>query len=186
MSFTEWWWSSGAGGVGPVPPDPSGIGQSLRFRGAQYLERTFAAGGSNQTCTMSMWVKIAEPEEYYNLFSASASPTDQTVEQFLFINGIASMRDKHNNVNRWQRDTTAVWRDPSAWYHLMFVRDTTNATQADRIRVYVNGERQTLTGAQPAANASGVIGSANIHRLGQRAPGAAPGPFEGYMADVYY
>jgi hypothetical protein len=34
-------------------------------------------------------------------------------------------------------------RDPSAWYHLHFVWDTTNSTAADRMRIYVNGVRET-------------------------------------------
>ena len=39
--------------------------------------------------------------------------------------------------------TTQVFRDPSAWYHLVIVADTTNSTQGDRLRMYVNGERVT-------------------------------------------
>jgi hypothetical protein len=43
--------------------------------------------------------------------------------------------------------SSAVFRDPSAWYHLVFVRDSDNATQADRAIMYVNGVRQAVTGS---------------------------------------
>ena len=39
--------------------------------------------------------------------------------------------------------TTQVFRDPAAWYHIVVVYDTTNATATDRLRLYVNGTRVT-------------------------------------------
>jgi hypothetical protein len=38
-----------------------------------------------------------------------------------------------------QLSTTGLFRDPSAWYHVVIVADTTNATSGDRLRMYVNG-----------------------------------------------
>ena len=38
--------------------------------------------------------------------------------------------------------TTRVFRDPAAWYHLVFAWDTT-ASAADRMRIYVNGVEET-------------------------------------------
>ncbi len=34
------------------------------------------------------------------------------------------------------------FRDPSAWYHVVFAVDTTQSTQADRAKLYVNGVLQ--------------------------------------------
>jgi hypothetical protein len=42
--------------------------------------------------------------------------------------------------------TNAVYRDPTAWYHLVVLLDTTQGTPADRNRVYINGVAQTFTG----------------------------------------
>ena len=56
MDNTNFWFSSGAGG-GPVPPVPvPGTANSLRFSGAENLERTFATNGS-ATRTVSFWMK---------------------------------------------------------------------------------------------------------------------------------
>jgi hypothetical protein len=38
-----------------------------------------------------------------------------------------------------------AFRDVSAWYHLVFAKDTTQSTEADRIKIYVNGTQITLT-----------------------------------------
>ena len=48
--------------------------------------------------------------------------------------------------------TTAVFRDTSAWYHIFAVIDTTNATTADRMQLWVNGVRQAVTGTCPTLN----------------------------------
>jgi len=39
--------------------------------------------------------------------------------------------------------TTAVYRDPSAWYHVVLAMDTTQAVEANRAKLYVNGTQVT-------------------------------------------
>ena len=54
----------------------------------------------------------------------------------------------------FQYTSTRRFRDINAWYHLVIVCDTTQATAGDRIKLYVNGVRQTSFGTetQPAQN----------------------------------
>ena len=54
----------------------------------------------------------------------------------------------------WRLVTTQQFRDPSAWYHLVFVSDTTNAVCSERARIYVNGQRVTdfSTASYPSLN----------------------------------
>jgi hypothetical protein len=49
-------------------------------------------------------------------------------------------------------DTTAVFRDPSAWYHIVVAVDTTQATSTDRMKVYINGVQQAGTNNVPVIN----------------------------------
>jgi hypothetical protein len=37
-----------------------------------------------------------------------------------------------------------LFRDVSAWYHLVFAKDTTQSTEADRLKIYVNGTQITF------------------------------------------
>ena len=85
MDFSNYWWQASEA------PAPYGIGNSLRFRGAQQL--TGHSGGSG---TASVWIKRAK-------FDA-----EQTV-----MSGIAFAAD--NTLN----GSTAVFRDPSAWMHVV-------------------------------------------------------------------
>lgn len=122
------------------------IERSLRFNSADlaYLSRTFAgAGTSKTTATLSLWVKRAKisGSNYadafyeshttnYNIFGFSGSVLSDTL-YFTFRNGGSYYS---NNV----------YRDTSAWYHILINYDSTNATQADRFRFYVNGVRGTF------------------------------------------
>ncbi len=56
--------------------------------------------------------------------------------------------------NTVEVSTAALFRDPSAWYHIIVAMDTTQATSTDRVKVYVNG-------VQAALNAGGVYPTLN-------------------------
>jgi hypothetical protein len=109
--------------------------------------------------------------------------TGGTVGQF---GGNAGAHDPATNIS-WRCGTTR-FRDPSAWYHWVFVADTTNATEADRIRFYINGERITISGTNlisqdyltgwNAAVTTTIFDAADPSDAGNV-------NFEGYLADFY-
>jgi hypothetical protein len=63
--------------------------------------------------------------------------------------------------------TAPLFRDPSAWYHLVATLDTTNATAANRMRLWVNGVQITSfsLSADPALNADGWVNAAQPHAI---------------------
>ncbi len=135
----------------PVLPasNPSGynISRSVRLRSSAsaYFNRTPASNGSSTTWTWSGWVKRGTLGGsgagifYAGVFSTSNDETgfqfrgDDTIQVFQ-NNGASTVLNKISS---------AVYRDPSAWYHLVCTFDTTNATAEDRVRLYVNGVRIT-------------------------------------------
>jgi hypothetical protein len=165
------------------------IEQSLRFDGSSYLDFTPSTGGDATEGTFSAWVKKASTTSLMYLFSSSLdSNTANTLELVAYVSDEIRMFDKHSGSTRWTIDTSAVYRDPSSWYHILYVKDTSNATSTDRIKLFVNGVRVTdfSSSSFPSSGVNGVIGSANKHRIGARAPGADASPLEGYMAEVHY
>jgi hypothetical protein len=83
--------------------------------------------------------------------------------------------------------TTQLFRDPSAWYHIILVADTGNGTAGDRLRLYVNGERVTSfsTESYPTLNSTLYgINWALAHRIGD-SPTLA-NHFDGYMAEINF
>jgi hypothetical protein len=122
------------------------IQNSLRFRASNsaYLSRSFGSPTSNIKWTWSGWIKrgalgsqqiFCGGDGSSNNFFAVTYTASDTIQ----ISQIAS------GAYNVQMATTAVFRDPSAWYHLVVIYDSANATSTDRIQIYVNNSRQTVS-----------------------------------------
>ena len=120
------------------------IDRSLRFdRAAQsYLKRTPASAGNRRTFTFSCWHKKSgvNSSNRYILFNSYASGSVyfslefETEKLKVFDGGAIS----------GGLATDGLFRDSSAWYHIVCAIDTTDATAANRVKLYVNGVQQTL------------------------------------------
>ena len=126
--------ASGAGGYT--------IDQSIRFNDndSPYLYRTPGSDGDTTAFTISAWVKRANITSLMNIYCGYDSGGPASGE--LRLNGSA-LQFYDNNGSGNGLLTNALFRDPSAWYHIVAVWDTDNATSTDRLRLYVNGERIT-------------------------------------------
>jgi len=83
--------------------------------------------------------------------------------------------------------TTRVFRDTSAWYHLMIVVDTAQSTEANRVKMYVNGVQETVFGTPNTYPSQGAEAS-NLYEqhllLGEWGGGSTG--FSGYIAEYYF
>ena len=160
---------------------PYEINNSLKFEDgdSSYLSRTPASAGTRTTWTLSMWVKRANISTSQMLFSAGTSSVHYANIQ-------------SDNTIRWRNstldyETTQVFRDSSAWYHLVFKWDTTNSTAADRAEIYVNNEKITVYDVKTNASSSeNSIWNNNVkHTLGNYAYNNTI-YFDGYMTEVIF
>jgi hypothetical protein len=123
------------------------ISRSLRFNSADsaYLNRTPGSAGNRKTWTWSGWVKrgisgTTQPFLGYGISGVLDYFGFDTSNQLYYFSVDSSGFTTRANYN-----TPAVFRDFSSWYHIVFSVDTTQATAANRLKVYVNGIQQTLT-----------------------------------------
>ena len=165
------------------------INNSLRFRGSAtpILSRTPSVAGDRKTWTWSAWVKRGGlGATNYRLFSCVQDgnnqawirfPSGDTIQVASAIGGVG---EQANLI------TTALFRDPAAWYHIVVVFNTTSATASNRVQLYVNGVRITAftTAIYPAQNYDGFINTTTIHRISTYDGSAEP--FDGYMAEVNF
>jgi len=162
------------------------LDQSLRFNHTDdaYLQRTPASAGNKRTWTFSCWVKRGNLDySSYYLLNAYGSESERGAIRFVAGDVLETSLGGASN---YHFTTTAAYRDPSAWYHIVWVSDTTNGTAADRHKLYVNGERVTSFSdeAQPTQNYEGTINSTNTHDLGNRDE-SSDQHFDGLMAEVH-
>ena len=165
------------------------IENAIWFDGsADYLTRTPFTAGTEETWTYSVWVKRSAPGSSDEvLFEARADGNNSgrlaITSQKLYF------QDYDDGVGEpaWRKQTEALFRDPTAWMHVLIINDTNNATAADRQRFYVNGIRLTsfspnVESSQGYASAQG-INSTNPHYI---AFSGHSDYFNGYMAESVF
>jgi len=159
--------------------------KSLRFRSSAsaYLNRTPASAGNRRTWTYSAWVKRGTLGTRNIIAQAEAGGNTNAVIEF---NSSDQLRffQQVGGVDNFQLITTQVFRDPSAWYHIVIQLDTTQATSTNRAKLYVNGLQITAfsTAVYPAQNFDGSFNNNVAQYIG--AWTAVPQYFDGYMAEV--
>jgi hypothetical protein len=180
---------SAAGGT------PAGaVERSLRFSrpDTSYLSRTPASAGNRRTWTWSCWYK-ATPVAFSTLFSgfngSSAPNNGAAYSRFNNVSG-GSTYDKldfgqYNTGADFEVYTVAALRDYSAWYHIVITLDTTQATNTNRVKIYVNNTLQTLSGTYPTQNQDCWINAATAQAIGRFEAGVGQ-QADGYMAEVYF
>jgi hypothetical protein len=167
------------------------IERSLRFNSPDtaYLNRTPASAGNRKTWTWSGWVKRSALGTAQRLFNAYSGDENNTTE----IGFDSSNRIDFSNViggsqaGGFYGITSAVFRDISAWYHIVYAIDTTQSTAAAALKVYVNGVQQTLGTSTygGGANHNTFVNNTNVHRIGQTAPPNS-GYFNGYLTEINF
>ena len=173
------------------------IDRSLRFNSADsaHLKRTPSTSGNRRTFTFSSWVKLVESSGTRRYFFGASSANTGSPYNFIIGFGILNNQLCVANAANDIYKTEAVFRDFSAWYHIVWVVDTTESTTADRIKVYVNGVQQTLNfqghgGANPPSlNEEYPISWTKPQGIGcifDSAGTTVVGPFNGYLADVHF
>ena len=162
----------GAGGA-QHPQDTTTIANSVRFNRADsaQLTRTPSSAGNRATWTWSAWVKRSGLGTIQQLFCSTAGDynlrfnSDDTI---IFEGAFGT-------------NTSAIeFKDVSAWYNIVAVHDTTESTSSDRFKLYVNGTKQTTSGAYPSGD--GIINNTVEHGIG----GQGAHYFDGYMAEVNF
>jgi hypothetical protein len=174
------------------------ISRSLRFNSADtaYLNRTPAGAGNLQTWTWSGWVKRSrlgvDNETIFALFDYLASPVTNKQHGLRFLSGDTIEYWCYQNPSyNGQKITTQVFRDVSAWYHIVAVWDTPNATAANRMRLYVNGSEVTTfgTNTNPTQNSNGEINRAFLHTIGTFYDpdyGSPTSSLNGYLTEINF
>ena len=166
------------------------IERSLRFdpSSTSYLSKTPSSVGNRKKWTWSGWVKRGNTGANHILFSSGSGGTNaRSILQFTTSDYIEF--GENPTGSSWSAIYTAAkYRDPSAWYHIVAVYDSTNATSTDRLRLYVNGERVTSfsSTSYPSQDLEGNTNTTDEHRIGRYSAGNQTAYLDGYLADVHF
>ena len=170
--------------------DAYNLTKSLRFRSSAsaYLNRTPSSTGNRKTWTYSTWVKRGKLGAFSDLYTANDGTGGSNLDSFEF-NSSDVIRVYFEGAISAYLVTTQVFRDPSAWYHLVLAVDTTQATSSNRIKLYVNGVQVTAfsTATYPSQNYDTYFNlSGRSTVIGASAQTSPSGFFDGYQAETNF
>jgi len=186
------------------------IVNSVRFNrpNASKMSRSLGTATANTKWTFSSWVKLssfsAGTTDGRGIFGGTGSTyalklgfegATANAQQLLFIDYPSTGGPNTGGVQTLLY-TKKVFRDPSAWYHVVVAQDTTQGTASDRIKIYINGELQTEfenytsggtpTPFYPAQNSATINDSIHTFLLGVGNADNVAASFDGYQAETYF
>ena len=163
------------------------VDNSCRFNDddSAYLSRT-QASGSTTKFTYSAWMKrgkLGDAQDFLDVYNDNNN-------RFGFFWNDDDQIDMYNKISgsvNFQKITTAKYRDPSAWYHVVIAADTTLGAAEDRIKLWVNGVRVTSFGTNTNPGSSvnfSIHSSSHEQRIGSYGTGSSY--YDGLYAEVFW
>ena len=163
--------------------------KSLRFRSSAsaYLNRTAGTSTNQSIATWSFWFKRGTLGTTQRLFEGYTGNSDSNNAEIEIQSDNTLLIGGYNT--NWLI-TTQLFRDPSAWYHIVVSFDTTQATSSNRIKLYVNGSQVTAfsTAAYPSQNSTfGLNNNSTALQIGRRRLSANNDSFvDGYLTEINF
>ena len=163
------------------------IKRSLRFNDddSAYLNRTPSSAGNRKTFTFSCWTKRGNlGGSNKHIFAIQIDSSNQFVIRFVNTDKI-QIYDYQSASHQLIFTTDVLYRDVSAWYHIVLAIDTTQSTNTDRFKLYVNGSQVTDfgTATYPSQNHDTLVNTTNAHDIGQKNSALY---FDGYLAEFHF
>jgi len=163
------------------------IDNSLRFNDddSASIDKTFNSAGDRRTFTWSSWNKRSGKSGQESIFLGYTATSQLGFSQITFT---TSNRLAFTGASYLWLESTQVFRDTSAWYHIVVAVDSTNATADDRVKLYVNGTEITSfnTRNNPSLNDEFAINAATTHNIASRAAFSTDDRLDGYMAEINF
>ena len=149
-----------------------------------YLNRTTGSPSNADKITISAWIKRTKPGAEQVIIGEYGSSTNRSKLQFKSDNKLEYYQVDGGSATVQIR-TNRVFRDTSAFYHIVMQYDSAQSTSSDRLKIYVNGTQETSLSVSTyppqnqdtRLNKSGV----NLH-IGQ--DGNSGNYFEGYISHI--
>ena len=168
------------------------VERSLRFNrpDTTHLTRTLGSTSNRRTFTYSFWIKRTVQNDEQNVIyngAPSSTPYGEIRFEYQGSNIHELNFYSYDGSQQFQLRTNRKFRDPSAWYHIVCAADTTQGTESNRIKIYVNGVQETdfKTETYPSQNIdTGYNISGNAHNIG--ALRGSSNPLNGYLAEINY
>ena len=171
------------------------VANSCRFNDGDsaYMYRSNGTPTSQRILTISTWLKRGTDMATTDVYQYWMGIQDTGVgdpRMYIGFNDSGQLNTGEKDgagENVWKFTTNRVFRDPSAWMNIVLSIDTTQGTEANRVKIYVNGTQETsfATSTYPTENLDmDTTGNEiNVACIDNSSPS---GFFDGYIAEMVY
>jgi hypothetical protein len=165
------------------------VERSLRFSSSDsaFCSRTPAVAGNRRTWTWAGWVKRSKLGAEQNIFGCMANDVSFYTNLTFEVNDKIYIYDSLT-ANGRALVTTQLFRDPSAWFHILLHYNTTDATNSNKAKLYINGTEVTQFDEDNRSylTSDASVNRAAEHNIGKRNYSPAPLYLDGYLADIHF
>ena len=167
------------------------VANSVRFNHGEdgYLTRTASSGSYGTTYTISFWFKNTHPTAANEQYIYMGGDQNTSNNLWIRLNGSSRtlyLRTRTSGSNDCVLITNRVFRDHSAWYHVVYEIDTTQGTASNRVKLYINGVQETSFGTEtyPDQNDTFKIATSGKNQdIGRRTDGSSYNNFGLMLAE---
>mgnify|MGYP006150397989 CR=1 FL=1 len=163
------------------------IANSVRFSGDAELADSRSGDGSTTKGTFSMWFKRSTLSDGSNdIFLMHAREDGNNhIRVLLKHDDTIEVMGETGAAVIIELETTRVFRDTSAWYHLVVLIDFTDSTAGDRCQLYINGVRETAFDVENYPDDASQVTALNTAATMFIGTNTGNGQqFKGYLAEV--
>ena len=149
-----------------------------------YLTRSVSSTGNRKKWTWSGWLKRGNLGAKY-IMSSNNGSNQYSMLQFDSTNVLRYY--DYTSDYQTQLKTTRVFRDINSWYHIVFAYDSAQSTEADRVKVYVNGTQETSfgTSSYPSQDYDSFMNLSGVpHYIGRET--GTSNLYDGVMSHVHF
>ena len=161
------------------------VANSCRFDGASSVMYVDTSSASTNKVTISAWIKRSKITADGFIITSYRDNNNRAKFGFGGADNLTYFMTEGGTDTEW--NTTAKFRDIGAWYHVVAQLDNTQATFANRCKLFVNGVEYATSssGSSTQNSATAIIGNGTTSVGNSYYGGAYQGNwFGGYMAQV--
>ena len=175
-------------GTNSIKDTAYSVDNSCRFNDddGAYMHKTPSSSGSQRTFTFSTWWKQGDLASSSVIFASGEADGDPNFA--IYYNSSQQLNVMYyEGSTLLQLITNAQYRDPSAWYHICVAIDTTQGTNTNRAKIYINGSQVTSLATSTYCNQNVDISiNTNSYRMSIGTGVDDGDDADGYMAETVF
>ncbi len=168
------------------------IDNSCRFNtpDSSYVHKTQGTSTDTDKYTLSVWLKRGSNLGAVNTWFSEGTGLTAQADYNFKADGTMMLYNRDASSNIFQLVTNRKFFDVAAWYHVVLLFDSSQATDTNRMKLYINGVQETSfsTATYPAQDLNSEVNKGGTKHTWAAfdSNGSIVNEFDGYIAEALF